>query len=635
MDRAGTVRVLAMGVLVLALVLSGCANPTGSSGGGGDGDDGSGGGGGQPFAGILVTSDADSGAGSLRQAVADASPGDEIRFASDMTITLSSDHRGILIDKDLIINGVGRDVVITTDGTVRHFGYVNGTHRLELRNLTISDGQPRLGALDSGALVDGGAIWANHGSTLIVDNVTFDANLGRNGGAIFFAPGDSAESTLEIRNATFVGNEAIDQRTSATDRISAGGAIFFQDGSATIEGSRFESNSAEEGGNEGVADPSRLSGGALNVRDSNRNSSYSTSLAVRESEFLSNRAGANGGALNAVYTDTDIVGTRFEENRAGLRGTNVIESYLVGVSGGGAVGSYGFDGYALRVGDSDFIRNRVEGADNSPVDRAFGGGAISKYAGDFEVYSSRFFGNVVADTGADGQSAAVAPNTGSAIFYYDYQEYRFIISSSAFVGNRAVGTDYPTSGTAIVPASAIIAGDSRTELAVSFSTFSSNVLVDGATTSYGNLHFVTSDSAPWNTSYVLAANVFYFADLDRIVPAPDDPSVNFTGTIVYNVGPSSTIEGYSDTNVNTSGNPGFTTLPDNGSDDTWGTADDSYGDLYPSSGTDLDKEAELIYLPPDPLDIDGDGTTTSEYLPIDAGGGPRVINDVNVGAYES
>jgi len=59
MDRAGTVRVLAMGVLVLALVLSGCANPTGSSGGGGDGDDGSGGGGGQPFTGIIVTSDTD------------------------------------------------------------------------------------------------------------------------------------------------------------------------------------------------------------------------------------------------------------------------------------------------------------------------------------------------------------------------------------------------------------------------------------------------------------------------------------------------------------------------------------------------------------------------------------------------
>ena len=61
---------------------------------------------------ITVTSTSDAGAGSLRQAILDAGPGENINFDPTLdfrTITLTSGP--LTIDKDLQINGVGRITV--------------------------------------------------------------------------------------------------------------------------------------------------------------------------------------------------------------------------------------------------------------------------------------------------------------------------------------------------------------------------------------------------------------------------------------------------------------------------------------------------------------------------------------------
>src|SRR6187200_2098775 len=62
---------------------------------------------------ILVTNTDDSGAGSLRQALADANDGDTISFGVTGTITLTTGE--LLVNKSITINGPGSDN-LTVDG---------------------------------------------------------------------------------------------------------------------------------------------------------------------------------------------------------------------------------------------------------------------------------------------------------------------------------------------------------------------------------------------------------------------------------------------------------------------------------------------------------------------------------------
>src|SRR5215204_853475 len=72
-----------------------------------------------PVRAATVTSSADSGPGSLREAIVNAAPGETIAFSSVNAITLTSG--ALLIDKNLIISGPGADNLVvqrsTAEGT--------------------------------------------------------------------------------------------------------------------------------------------------------------------------------------------------------------------------------------------------------------------------------------------------------------------------------------------------------------------------------------------------------------------------------------------------------------------------------------------------------------------------------------
>lgn len=135
-----------------------------------------------------VTNTNDSGTGSLRQAISDASSGDTITFSgvSGGTINLLTQ---ITINKDLEINGGTSATSITLNGGNSHriFFISSGTARLSnmtLRNGYIKgdDGSYNSAGANSGL---GGAVYIAGGAGLIATSVNFTNNqvIGGNGGS--------------------------------------------------------------------------------------------------------------------------------------------------------------------------------------------------------------------------------------------------------------------------------------------------------------------------------------------------------------------------------------------------------------------------------------------------------------------
>lgn len=560
-----------------------------------------------PFDGILVTSSADSGPGSLRQAVIDAQPGDEIRFAAHMTITLEGDRRGIEVDKDITINGIGRTVIIEGSGAQRHFTHMpdpGGPYVLTLANLTLRNGEPR-----TETLLPGGSVYVAGGSTATFENVTFESNLGTNGGAIFVEQVGATASVI-IRGSTFTSNEARGF-TGTGAPAGAGGAIYAMDTNLIVTDSVFESNEALEGNPQ---QPNPMSGGAIAINGSGGS-------VIRGSTFHSNTAGLYGGAISARNGSLDVISSLFEANRAGVAGTQ----FLYDPATGGAIHALNQGTGVLLVGRSRFVRNRAEGPDNAAATRIFRGGAISNFGQPLAILSSEFFGNYVGDTGADGRSASIAPNAGSAVYHVAASlTHGIVISSSAFVGNVASGADYNSNtaqGSAVASESENILYD------VSFSTFAQNV----GTAGYEHLWFA-------GEGLVLASTAFQFTGTDELtLPDPGSASSPLVRDVIA-LSPH-----FDSGGAWAAGNryetPSFVRMPSPGTDGAWGTSDDDYGDLvtipsvmeYESPTVDLGNGDDLVE---DIMDLDGDGDAT-ERLPVDAQGLPRQVGLApDIGAYE-
>ncbi len=142
---------------------------------------------------ITVSNNNDNGAGSLRQAIADALPGDEIDFdagLSGATITLTS---GVLvIEQDLIITGLGAVNLTISGNNISNVFFILTGYNVSLSGLTITKG---------GTIGGGGGI-ANEGE-LTIDNSTFSENSAEHAGG-----GIENTGKAKISNSTFSGNSA-------------------------------------------------------------------------------------------------------------------------------------------------------------------------------------------------------------------------------------------------------------------------------------------------------------------------------------------------------------------------------------------------------------------------------------------
>jgi predicted outer membrane repeat protein len=218
---------------------------------------------------LTVTNTNDSGAGSLRQAIASAAAGDTITFdpsLSGATINLAST---LTLTKNVTIDGsaLASQVNISGQNTVQVFA-VNGGVNATLNGLKISQG------------LGGGIRTAS--ATLTVNNSTFSGNSAGDGGAIYMNQG-----TLNVNNSTFSGNSS----------SGYGGAIDTFYGSVNVTNSTFYNNTATN------------IGGALN--------SYNNfQMSVTNSTFYQNSS-ATGGTISSLYNTVNLYNTIVANTTAG------------------------------------------------------------------------------------------------------------------------------------------------------------------------------------------------------------------------------------------------------------------------------------------------------------------------------
>ena len=292
---------------------------------------------------ITVTDADDSGAGTLRQAIADICPGGTIDFnlAYPATITLLTGE--LLINKDMTINGPGASsLTLSGNNASRVFNISAGT--ASISGVTVSNGygDPSGGGIynrgtltvtnctisankaGSSSNVSGGGIY-NDG-TLTVTNCTISANKasvtdGSLGGGIY----NGVNGMLTITNSTISGN-------SASASIGVGGGIN-NDGNLTITNSTISGNSAMgfAGWGGGIHNNgyltimnSTISGNsAIGIAGEGGGIANWRLLAVTNSTISGNTADESGGGIYIFWGTATLTNSTLSGNSCTLGGCGI------------------------------------------------------------------------------------------------------------------------------------------------------------------------------------------------------------------------------------------------------------------------------------------------------------------------
>lgn len=245
-----------------------------------------------------VTNTNDSGAGSLRAAIAGASSGDTIVFASTVTGTITLTSGPLFINQNLNITGPGASQLAVSGNNSSQVFTILGT--VSISGLTVEKGSNVVGV--------GGGIFNQGELTLTTITLSGNSATGGNGGGI------SNANTVTLINSTVSGNSAsqgggiynagdltiIDSTVSGNSASGLGGGGVFSQNTLTITNSTISNNSAT-GGN----------GGGLYISDG-------APLSITNSTVSGNSASAGGG-LSTTYGSTSplIKSTLLANNGAG------------------------------------------------------------------------------------------------------------------------------------------------------------------------------------------------------------------------------------------------------------------------------------------------------------------------------
>jgi len=231
---------------------------------------------------ITVMNTNDSGAGSLRQALADASDGDTIDFAAAVSGTITLTSGQLVVGKSVMISGPGANVLAIDGNHASSVFQIDQGLTVTISGLTITNG--------SGVGIN------NDHSTLTVSDSTLSGNSGNgilNYGAF------TRSAMLTVTNSTLSGNSA----------SNAGGGIY-NDGAINgnamlrVTNSTLSGNSAPSGG--GIYNDGTNSGSAT--------------LTINNSTLSGNSASASGGGISNDNGLVTLVSTILN---AGASGANI------------------------------------------------------------------------------------------------------------------------------------------------------------------------------------------------------------------------------------------------------------------------------------------------------------------------
>lgn len=289
---------------------------------------------------ITVGNNNDGGAGSLRQAISDAAPGETIVVPAN-TYTLSSDE--LTIEKSLTIAGHGAsDTTVSSGGPFRVFdvsglgnnvtisgltirnghegapkgvaegaGLRNEKANLTLQNVVVTDNHLDVSGKSSGedgGIAEGGGIFSNEGS-FTLEGSTVSGNsataLGAGGGGDGgIAEGGglavSAPTAVTIRNSNIAGNTA-DVRGGpggGSGGIAEGGGLFIEGGpttTANVSSNTVSGNIADASGGDGAGDGGTAEGGGMAIFSAAPSASFSNLTIAGNAGRAPGGSGGSGG----------------------------------------------------------------------------------------------------------------------------------------------------------------------------------------------------------------------------------------------------------------------------------------------------------------------------------------------------
>ncbi len=341
---------------------------------------------------ITVTNDADSGVGSLRQALASSVAGDTIQFARSAYGTIALSSGPLEVATSVTIDGPGaKNLTINGENTFQDL-QVQASVTARVSGLTITGGEG-----PTGYPYAGGGIF-NAGTLTVADCVVTKNSAAGDGGGI------ANSGSLTVTGSVVSDNTA-----------GIGGGIN-SIGTLVVENSTITDNSGGFGG--GI-------------------SSYQGAVSVTNCVVSGNAGGGvvNTGAAMSL-TNCDVTGnTTFDsEGGYGIQGfgddLNVTNCVVSGNNGGIAIGGGGSGTSIamLTVTNSSIINNSISSSSD-----AVGGGIVSN-SGDVTIS-----GSLIADNSVSSElplGGGIAMET----FFEDDAANVLTVSNTTFMGNQAIGT---------------------------------------------------------------------------------------------------------------------------------------------------------------------------------------------------